>query len=112
MGEDHGEKSSSSSSSRNDNNGSKSNKKVSFYKLFLFADRLDVALMIIGSISAIGNGIAQPLMTLIFGQLINSFGSTDSKHVVAEVSKVFLLFILIILPFFDIAPGIVQYLSF
>lgn len=62
--------------------------KVAFHKLFTFADRLDVVLMIVGTLSAIGNGLAQPLMTLIFGQLINSFGSSDRSNVVKEVSKV------------------------
>ncbi|OVA18948.1 ABC transporter [Macleaya cordata] len=67
--------------------------KVSFYKLFTFADRLDVILMSIGTICAIGNGLAQPLMTLIFGQLINSFGASDRSHVVHEVSKVVVRFV-------------------
>ncbi|KAL8468366.1 hypothetical protein ACS0TY_031549 [Phlomoides rotata] len=62
--------------------------KVPFHKLFSFADRLDVLLMAVGSISAVANGVSQPLMTLIFGQLINSFGGTDRSHVVHEVSKV------------------------
>jgi len=66
----------------------KDDQKVPFYKLFSFADRLDVLLIIVGSISAVGNGLAQPIMTLIFGQLINSFAGTDQKHVVHEVSKI------------------------
>ncbi|KAK6124138.1 hypothetical protein DH2020_042111 [Rehmannia glutinosa] len=61
--------------------------KVAFYKLFSFADKLDVALIAIGTLSAMANGVSQPLMTLIFGQLINSFGGTDRSHVVHEVSK-------------------------
>ncbi|XP_002519757.2 ABC transporter B family member 9 [Ricinus communis] len=63
------------------------NQKVPIYKLFAFADRLDMVLMIVGTVSAIGNGLAQPLMTLLFGQLINSFGTTDPSNVVHEVSK-------------------------
>jgi len=62
--------------------------KVPFYKLFTFADRLDRTLMIIGLISAMANGMAQPLMTLIFGKMINAFGSTDPSLIVKEVSKV------------------------
>ena len=68
--------------------------KVLFYKLFSFADSVDIILMIVGSISAIANGVAQPLMTLVLGQIINSFGSSDPKHVVHDVSQV---------PFFIIA---------
>lgn len=67
--------------------------KVPFYKLFSFADRLDIVLVTVGAISAIANGMTQPLMTLIFGQLINSFGATDPSHVVKEVSKVALKFL-------------------
>ncbi|KAJ6298505.1 hypothetical protein OIU76_019624 [Salix suchowensis] len=67
--------------------------KVAFHKLFTFADRLDVALMIVGTLSAMANGLAQPLMTLIFGQLINSFGASDRSNIVKEVSKVALNFV-------------------
>lgn len=62
--------------------------KVSFFKLFSFADRFDVVLMVVGTIAAMGNGVSQPLMTLIFGQLINSFGSSNKSNVIDEVSKV------------------------
>lgn len=61
---------------------------VPFYKLFMFADRYDIALMTVGSLCAIGNGLSQPLMTLIFGGLINTFGATDPAHIVPMVSKV------------------------
>ncbi|XP_047154645.1 ABC transporter B family member 9-like [Vigna umbellata] len=67
--------------------------KVPFYKLFTFADSLDRTLMIIGLICAMANGMGQPLMTLIFGKMINAFGSTDPSHTVKEVSKVVLLFV-------------------
>ncbi|GAB4827247.1 ATP-binding cassette sub- B member 9 [Ancistrocladus abbreviatus] len=69
------------------------NQKVPFYKLFAFADRHDVVLMTVGTIAAIANGITQPLMTLILGEIVNSFGSSDSQHVVHEVSKVSLKFL-------------------
>ncbi|XP_057949997.1 ABC transporter B family member 9-like [Malania oleifera] len=67
--------------------------KVPFYKLFAFADRLDVALMVVGTACGAANGLAQPLMTVIFGQLINSFGASDRSHVVHEVSKVAIKFL-------------------
>jgi hypothetical protein len=57
--------------------------------LFNFADKIDVTLMIIGTISAMANGLAQPLMTLIFGKIINAFGSSDPSDVVKQVSKVY-----------------------
>lgn len=78
----------------NSNNGGNNKEldKVPFYKMFSFADRWDLILMIVGSISAIANGIAPPLMTLILGQIINSFGISSREHVVHEVSKVIFIF--------------------
>ncbi|CAI8590911.1 unnamed protein product [Vicia faba] len=83
----------SSPSSSTQNHETKTNQKVPFYKLFNFADRLDVTLMIIGTIAAVANGLSQPLMTLIFGKLINAFGGSDSSAIVKQVSKVSLLFV-------------------
>ncbi|KAL5577121.1 hypothetical protein UlMin_018820 [Ulmus minor] len=80
--------------------------KISFYKLFLFADRLDVVLMIVGTVAAMANGASQPLMTLIFGQLVNSFGSTEPSQVLDEVSKVALNFL-----YLAVGTGIVALLQ-
>ncbi|KAK7293288.1 hypothetical protein RJT34_16151 [Clitoria ternatea] len=67
---------------------------VPFYKLFTFADSLDHVLMFVGTIGAIGNGLATPLMTLIFGNIIDAFGgTTNPKEVVHDVSKVALNFV-------------------
>ncbi|TQD74931.1 hypothetical protein C1H46_039527 [Malus baccata] len=82
----------------NNNNGSQAKavqekEEVAFFKLFWFADRLDVALMIVGTICAVGNGLSPPVMTLAFGNLINTFGSTDPGHIVPTVSKVSLQFL-------------------
>ncbi|XP_059632050.1 ABC transporter B family member 11-like [Cornus florida] len=62
---------------------------VPYFKLFSFADSTDHVLMLVGTIAAIGNGICMPLMTLLIGDVINSFGlNVNSKNVVHEVSKV------------------------
>ncbi|KAL7089248.1 hypothetical protein ACP275_13G177500 [Erythranthe tilingii] len=66
----------------------KSEEKLGYFKLFCFADRVDVALMLAGTIGAIANGVSQPLMTLIFGELINSFGGAAQTHVVHQISKI------------------------
>ncbi|CAA3003403.1 ABC transporter B family member 9-like [Olea europaea subsp. europaea] len=84
----------------------KKDQKVPFYKLFAYSDRLDIALIIVGTISAIGNGLTQPLMTLIFGQIINSFGGTEPSHVVHEVSKVSLKYV-----YLAIGAGIASFLQ-
>ncbi|KAL8252897.1 hypothetical protein R6Q59_036590 [Mikania micrantha] len=63
---------------------------VPFYKLFAFADVVDHILMIVGTVSAIGNGICLPLMTVLLGDLVNSFGhnQNNTNNVVTLVSKV------------------------
>jgi len=65
-------------------------KTVPFHKLFSFADSIDILLMIVGTIGAIGNGLGLPLTTLLFGQMIDSFGRNQSNtdDVVEQVSKV------------------------
>ncbi|KAK8475517.1 hypothetical protein V6N13_015596 [Hibiscus sabdariffa] len=82
----------------NNNGGSNKRKpadqqKVPFYKLFAFADRLDVFLLTAGAIAAMANGMTQPLMTLIFGEMINKFSGADRSHVVKIVSKVAVKFL-------------------
>ncbi|PIN20100.1 Multidrug/pheromone exporter, ABC superfamily [Handroanthus impetiginosus] len=66
---------------------------VPFHKLFAFADSTDKILMIVGSIGAIGNGVSLPLMTVIFGQLVDSFGENQSRDIVRVVSKLALKFV-------------------
>ncbi|KAB1228138.1 ABC transporter B family member 11 [Morella rubra] len=67
---------------------------VPFHKLFSFADSTDILLMIFGTLGAVGNGISMPLMTILFGELIDSFGNNQSDHeVVHVVSKVALKFV-------------------
>ncbi|KAG7971189.1 hypothetical protein I3843_07G123300 [Carya illinoinensis] len=74
--------------------GDQSTKTVPFLKLFSFADSRDVCLMIVGIIGAIGNGLGLPLMTILFGELINVLGSNQhNKDVVRVVSKVCLKFV-------------------
>ncbi|XP_044495138.1 ABC transporter B family member 9-like [Mangifera indica] len=70
-----------------------SEEKVAFYKLFAFADTKDVILMVVGTIGAIANGLSQPLITIIFGQLVDSFGSSNPSNVIDEVSKVAVKFL-------------------
>ncbi|CAN6726733.1 unnamed protein product [Malus baccata var. baccata] len=82
----HDSKNSKQDSSENKEDGTKT---VPYYKLFSFADTLDYMLMSVGTISAIGNGLCMPLMTVIFGEVINSFGSNGNpKEVVDAISKV------------------------
>uniref|UniRef100_A0A0E0C6J9 MDR-like ABC transporter n=1 Tax=Oryza meridionalis TaxID=40149 RepID=A0A0E0C6J9_9ORYZ len=70
-----------------------SGKKVPLFSLFRYADRLDVLLMVVGTVGALGNGISQPLMTVLFGNVINSFGANTGGSVLRSVTKVVLNFI-------------------
>ncbi|OMP07445.1 hypothetical protein COLO4_07339 [Corchorus olitorius] len=63
--------------------------RVPFYKLFAFADSTDKLLMMMGTIGGIGNGVCMPIMTILFGDLIDSFGQNQHNDKVVDfVSKV------------------------
>ncbi|URD88213.1 ABC transporter B family member [Musa troglodytarum] len=62
--------------------------RVAFYKLLSFADAWDAVLMTTGTIGAIGSGLAMPIMTFIFAEVINTFGVANRESIVREVSKV------------------------
>ncbi|XP_050236010.1 ABC transporter B family member 11-like [Mercurialis annua] len=69
-------------------------KTVPFLKLFSFADSTDLWLMIFGSLGAIGNGVSMPLMSLLMGEMIDSFGNNQTdKDMLKIVSRVSLKFV-------------------
>ncbi|CAK7348531.1 unnamed protein product [Dovyalis caffra] len=69
--------------------GDEETKTVPFLKLFSFADSTDILLMILGTIGAVANGASFPVMSILFGDLVNSFGQNqNNKDVVDLVSKV------------------------
>ncbi|XP_059632043.1 ABC transporter B family member 11-like [Cornus florida] len=83
------EKSCSQDNSNNTRKKNEVTETVPYFKLFSFADSTDHVLMLVGTIAAIGSGICMPLMTVLIGDVINSFGqNVNSKNVVHEVSKV------------------------
>ncbi|WOG94642.1 hypothetical protein DCAR_0313938 [Daucus carota subsp. sativus] len=80
---------------------------VPFHKLFAFADSVDVMLMIFGIIGSIGNGLSMPLMTVLYGELANSFGQNqDRVHVIQVVSKVSLKFV-----YLGLGTGVASFLQ-
>ncbi|KAK7337590.1 hypothetical protein VNO77_18172 [Canavalia gladiata] len=80
---------------------------VPYHRLFSFADNTDIILMVVGTIGAIGNGMGMPLMTLLFGQMIDSFGNNQfSPDVVKQVSKVSLKFV-----YLGIGTGVAAFLQ-
>lgn len=68
---------------------------VPFHRLFAFADGADAALMLLGAVGAVANGAALPLMTVLFGGLVDAFGGAagGSGDVLARVSQVSLEFV-------------------
>ncbi|TVU07260.1 hypothetical protein EJB05_47308, partial [Eragrostis curvula] len=65
------------------------------HRLFAFADSLDRALMAVGTVAAVANGLAQPLMMFVFGDVVDAFGSNASPDVLNKVTKVIINFIYI-----------------
>jgi ATP-binding cassette subfamily B (MDR/TAP) protein 1 len=63
-------------------------KRVSFTGMFRYADGTDLLLMLVGTLAALGNGVSQPLMTVIFGDLIDAFGAATNNNVLDRVNKV------------------------
>lgn len=71
------------------NGGGAGEKRVSFTGLFRYADCTDVLLMILGTVGAMANGVTEPVMTVIFGQVINAFGGAIGvDDVLSRVNKV------------------------
>ncbi|WMV17819.1 hypothetical protein MTR67_011204 [Solanum verrucosum] len=67
--------------------------KVPFYKLFSFADRNDIILMLLGILGAIASGVSKPLMSLIFGDLVDSYGTSNQSNIRDKVSGISLKFV-------------------
>ncbi|KAE8788832.1 ABC transporter B family member 5-like [Hordeum vulgare] len=70
--------------------------RVPLYRLFAFADGMDVALMTVGTVAAVANGMARPVMTHIFGDVVNAFSSTGfspDSDVLHRVSKIIINFV-------------------
>ncbi|XP_009417767.2 ABC transporter B family member 21-like isoform X2 [Musa acuminata AAA Group] len=85
----------------------KRNNSMPYHKLFSLADTADLALMVVGTIAAISDGVSLPLTTVLFGDMINTFGKTrDINYIVREVSKVALKFV-----YLGIANGIASFLQ-
>ncbi|KAF8394500.1 hypothetical protein HHK36_020710 [Tetracentron sinense] len=80
---------------------------IPYYKLFTFADSIDVMLMFVGTSASIANGFVLPLSSLLIGNTIDSFGETvDTKAMVIQISKVSLKFV-----YLAIGASIVSFLQ-
>lgn len=64
---------------------------MAFRRLFGYADAVDKILMAVGTVGAIGNGLCMPLMTILLGEIIDSFGHNQTTNgVVSVISKVYI----------------------
>ncbi|CAI7780581.1 unnamed protein product [Closterium sp. NIES-53] len=68
---------------------------VYYWQLFKFADKWDILLMIVGSVCAVGLGMAMPMISLLFGELTNAFGqnTSDVNQLMDAVTSVALKFL-------------------
>ncbi|CAM0948557.1 unnamed protein product [Alopecurus aequalis] len=73
--------------------GREHGKRVSFTGLFRYADRTDLLLMLVGTVAALANGASQPLVTVIFGDIIDDFGGATTDNVLHRVNKAVLSFV-------------------
>uniref|UniRef100_A0A0E0EK78 ABC transmembrane type-1 domain-containing protein n=1 Tax=Oryza meridionalis TaxID=40149 RepID=A0A0E0EK78_9ORYZ len=69
--------------------------RVPLHQMFALADRKDVALMAIGSAAAVVKGVSAPLMALLFGDVVDAFGHSDSSLVYVAASKIAMNFLYI-----------------
>lgn len=59
-------------------------KTVPFLKLFCFADPKDKVLIAVGTIAACANGATLSLMTVLLGDMIDSFGKNQGTNEVVK----------------------------
>eukprot|EP01132_Coremiostelium_polycephalum_P000417 gene417-527_t len=93
----------SSVSDKNSKDGKKGEEpvgpQVSFFSMFRYAKPFDYFLMILGTLGAIANGVAMPAMSIVFGQLMNSFGGSNANdpnfNLTEEITRLSLYFVYI-----------------
>ncbi|KAG2591011.1 hypothetical protein PVAP13_5NG450640 [Panicum virgatum] len=84
--------------------GDAGDKRVSFTGLFRYADGTDILLMLLGTVGALANGVTEPIMTLIFGRVIDAFGG-GATEVLQHVNKAVLNYV-----YLGIATAVVSFL--
>ena len=63
-------------------------KEVSFVKLYLhLSEKCEIILMILGTICALGSGVAAPLMCYLFGDMANDFSSVNADDDVMDLME-------------------------
>jgi len=57
---------------------------IGMFKLFRFADRIDVLCMVIGALMSMIHGASTPIFTIVFGDVINTLGDSNSATISPE----------------------------
>ncbi|KAI3888341.1 hypothetical protein MKX03_003093 [Papaver bracteatum] len=57
-----------------------------YYKLFSFADRYDILMMFIGTVSSIVSGLGLPLLVPMLGQVVDSIGRFENSNLVNKIA--------------------------
>ena len=88
----------------------KKQQKVSFFKLFAFADFYDHVLMALGSVGACVHGASVPVFFIFFGKLIHIIGLAylfpkEASHEVAKVCLIILIIIISTINIYIIYPS-------
>jgi ATP-binding cassette subfamily B (MDR/TAP) protein 1 len=52
---------------------------VPYYKLYQYADLVDVVLMVLGTLAAISNGLILPALFIVQERVVNSFANLESN---------------------------------
>ena len=68
----------------------KRQQRAAYHTLFIFADKVDYLLMVVGGTAAVLHGAAVPVFFIYFSRLINDLGHSmgDPKKQTAEVARV------------------------
>ncbi|KMZ57070.1 hypothetical protein ZOSMA_89G00200 [Zostera marina] len=68
--------------------------KISYFKLYSFADSLDTIMIAVGAIAAAASGVSFPILIILFGNLIDAFGKeSGTSKLLDEVARISLLLI-------------------
>jgi ATP-binding cassette subfamily B (MDR/TAP) protein 1 len=67
-------------------------KSVPFLKLFRFATKADIILIVIGSIAALAMGAAMPIFALLWGSMTDAFAKGGDEMVDAARTVMFIFF--------------------
>lgn len=60
---------------------------VPYRELFRYATTQDKILIVIGTISSLGNGVSMPMFAVIFGGMTDSFSGDDTDKMVRAAGE-------------------------